>query len=133
MKKTLWRIILVSLFASIVCLGCSKEDDDDGTVSFVLEYNQSSNVDNRALADVYRAFQTQFESLDGVVIDKGAYVLKGEYATCNKAITNACERAEYGVDGIVPSTGYFDIIVTVTYDKKDGKIVLYTKTYGTKE
>lgn len=133
MKKTLWRIVLVSLLASVVFLGCSKEDDDNGTVSFVLEYNQSSNVDNRALADVYRAFQTQFASLEGVVIDKGAYVLKGEYATCNKAITNACERAEYGVDGIVPATGYFDIIVTATYDKKDEKKVLYTKTYGTKE
>lgn len=132
MKKTLWRIVLVSLLASIVCLGCSKEDDDKGTVSFVLEYTQSSNVDVRVLADVYDAFQSQFQSLDGVVIDKGAYVLKGEYATCNKAITNACERAENSVYALEPATGYFEITVTATYDKKDGKTVLYTKTYGTK-
>lgn len=133
MRKNWLKVLFATLLVAFVCSACSKEDDDKGTVSFVLEYTQSSNVDVRVLADVYDAFQTQFQSLDGVVIDKGAYVLKGEYATCNKAITNACERAENSVYALEPATGYFEITVTATYDKKDGKTVLYTKTYGTKE
>lgn len=131
--KNIWsKLVLVSLLATFMCSACSKDDAEEGTVSFVVTYSQSSKVDNAVLATVYNEFVSQFSKLDGVVIDK-TFILKGKYATCNKAITNACTRAEDNMANLSPSIGYFDIIVTATYDKKDGNKVLYSKTFGTKE
>lgn len=134
-KQGWFKIIFFVLMSLTLFVSCEKEEDGaEGKAWYAVatfDYQLSSLEDFSVWETIQEKYQEAFAAIDGVSMESGKFMLKGNYDKSDKKIIAACQRVESEI-GDMYMKGYVTMSVTATYQTKLDVNTVHEFTFGNK-